>query len=78
MLQYLLIRQSFVAVFKIDDAAILKSSFKERALHRQIVAVGINAQIVTTRKTLIYTIADNALSLLCHRNAMNHAIRCII
>ena len=40
---YFLIRQSLVAVFQIDDSAILKSSFEECVLHREIVAVGINA-----------------------------------
>ena len=75
---YFLIRQSFVAVFEIDDAAILKSPFEECALHWGIVAVGVNAQILTASEAFIDAKADNSLALLRHGNAVNNAIRCIV
>ena len=74
----LLIRQSFISVLKIDDAAILKAAFLQGALHWQVVAVGINTQILTTGKALVNAKTDDSPALFRYRNAVNYAVRGIV
>ena len=76
--QDFLIRQSLVAVFKIDDAAIHKSAFEQRALHWQVIAVGIDAQILALCKALVNAKTDDSPTLLSYRNAVNNAIRGVV
>ena len=69
-----LIRQSLVAVFQINDAAILKTAFEKCALHGEIVAVGVDAQILTFLKAFVNAKADNSPPLLGNRNAVNDTV----
>ena len=75
-----LICQPLVAVQKMDDAAVRKSVLQKRALHREIVPVGVDLQIREAGIAVRKAKCRNALSVAVfgYRNAVNDRILPVI
>ena len=69
-----LVCKALVAGLEVDDAAVFEAALQKSALHRCVVAMGIDAEITTYRGAIIHAEVHNSTSLLCHGDAMNNAV----
>ena len=74
----LLIGNSLASILQIDDAAPCKAVFGKRALHGEVVAVGIDFDIPAKREAIIKAEGCHSAAMGCDGNSVNDGIRCRI
>ena len=68
---------AFIARFEINYSAFLKAVFQKRTLHRNVVLVGVDAEMVVFGHPEIKAFLRDALAVCFHRNTVDDVIICV-